>query len=151
MGEYDNKIKKLERTYSETNVAKGEVLKKDTISQINQTYNRKLQKRRVDSILSLVFNRDSIKEEVHDIVDDYGLKELCKNCKEELIISCIILYVTRSRNTNYRIENSPLWKKYGLDWKKYSLIVSKISMKAREERKIRTNKYYIDNEDLVRW
>ena len=151
MASYKNRIKNLEKKYTETNVAQGEVLKKDTISQINKNYNKKLQKRRIDSILSEVFNRDSIKNEVHDIIDDYGLKELCKNCKDELIISCIILYVTKMRNTNYKIENSPLWKKYDLTWRKYSLIVSRLCYKAREERNIRTNKYYVDNEDFVRW
>ena len=148
---YSNRIKNLEKKYSETNIAKDEVLNKDTISQINKTYNKKLRKRNVDAILNEVSNRDSIKTEVHDIVDDFGLKELCKNCKEEVIISCIILYVSRIRNNNFRIDKSPLWRKYNLTWQKYSLIVSRLCSKAREERKIRTNKYYVDNEDFIRW
>ena len=149
--DYGQRIKILERKYSETNVAKDEVLNKDTISEINKNYNKKLRKRSVDSILSQVNNRDSIKKEVHDIVDDYGLKELCKNCKEELIISCIILYVSKARNNNFRINKSPLWDRYKITWQKYSLIVSRLAIKAREERTVNNTKYYVDNEDGVRW
>ena len=149
--DYKNRIKILERKYSETNVAKGEKLNKETISEINKTYNKKLRKRQVDSVLSLVNNRDSIKHEVHDIIDDYGLKSLCSGCKAEVVISCVILYVSKTRNSEFHIEQSGLWKRYDLNWKVYSNIVGKLSMKAREERKIRTNKYYVDNEDFVRW
>ena len=149
--DYKNRIKSLEKKYSTTNINKGEELTKETISQINKEYHKKLRKRQVDSILALVNNRDSIKQEVHDIINDYGLKGFCRNCKAEVIISCVILYVCKTRNRKFDIEHSGLWKRYDLNWKVYSNVVTKLSMKSREERKIRTNKHYVDNEDFIQW
>lgn len=151
MNDYKQTIKKLERKYSETNIAQGEVVSKDTKKRINQNYYQKQQKRIVDGILNDVKNKDSIKNEVHDIIDDYGVKELCKNCKEEIIISSIIIYCLKTRNPNRDVSTYHIWNKYGLTWQKYSLVLTRLLQKAREERKIKTNKYYVDNENFVRW
>ncbi len=138
---YSNRIKSLERKYSETNVSKGECLPKSRISKINKDYYKNQQRRRVDTILNNVKNKDSIKEEVHDIVKHNTLKELCYNCKEETIIAAIILYVQHNRNRHYRIESTGLWANYDLSWRKYSVIVERLLMKERRENKpIRSDK-----------
>ena len=131
------RIKNLERRYSETNISKGEVLFPDTISKINKKYNKNQQKRRVDAILNNVKNKDSIKEEVHSIIRDVELKSLCRNCSEEQIISIIILYVQRSRNSKYRIERTGLWNKYELNWLKYSLIIERLLKWTREQKRVK--------------
>ena len=130
---YTKRIKNLERKYSETNVAKGEILSADTRKQINKNYYDNQQKRRVDAILNNVKNKDSIKEEVHDIVKETKLKQLCKNCKEEQIIAVIILYCLKTRNPRFNPEQNPLWKKYALNWKKYSLIIGRLLQETRKK------------------
>lgn len=126
-----NRIKYLQRKYSETNIAQGEVLPKQRISQINKTYNDNQKRRRVDGILNKVKNRDSIKEEVHQIVNEIPLKSLCYNCKEELVIAAIILYVSKTRIKGYRIDRTALWNEYNLDWQKYALIVTNLAKETR--------------------
>lgn len=126
------------------------MLSAETRKQINRTYYKNQQKRTVDGILNEVRNRNSIKEEVHDIVDDIKLSNLCGNCKEEVIIACIILYCSKMRNTSYQIETSSLWKKYGLTWKQYSLIISRLLQQTRANQKVKT-KHYVDNENFIRW
>ena len=123
---YKNDIQKLEKKYSETNVAKGEVLNRQSIRRINDNYNKNQQKRRVDAILNNVKNKDAIKKEVHNIVKHVKLKTLCYNCKEEQIIAIIILYVQRRRNSSYRVETTALWKHNDLTWQKYSLILERL-------------------------
>lgn len=148
---YEKHIRNLEYKYSETNIAKGEVLFPDTIRTINRKYNSNQQKRRVDAILNNVKNKDSIKEEVHDIIGNVELKSLCKNCKEEVIIAIIILYVQRSRNPQYRVNRTKLWKDYDLDWLKYSLIMERLLKWTRERQTFIKNDNKVDNEDLIRW
>lgn len=129
------RIEKNLKKYSETNIAQGEALPKATISRINKNYNTNQQKRRVDTILNNVRNKDSIKEEVYQIINEIpSLKKLCVNCKEELIISVIILYVLKSRNPRYHIERTALWKTYKLDWKKYSLIIGRLLQESRKSK-----------------
>ena len=127
---YGKRIKYLEKKYSETHLAKDEMLFPDTISRMRKTYNKNQQKRRVDTILNNVKNKDSIKAEVHDIISDVELKSLCRNCKEEQIIAIIILYVQRSRNTSYRIERTALWREYGL-------IIERLLKWTREQGKLK--------------
>lgn len=131
----DNKrrINQLIKKYSETNIAKGEVLPKQTIKRINKNYNDNQKRRRVDGILNKVKNRDSIKEEVHQIVADIPLKSLCYNCKEELVIAAIILYVSKTRIKGYRIDRTALWNEYNLDWQKYALIVTNLAKESRKK------------------
>ena len=148
---YKNRIRNLERKYSETHIAYDEVLNTESIRKINQNYNQNQQRRRVDAILNNVRNKESIKEEVHDITKNVCLKDLCKNCKEELIISCIILYVQRTRNPQYRIDRTSLWNKYEITWLKYSLIVERLLQWTRENKTYIKNDDKVDNEDFIRW
>ena len=145
---YKTRIKILEKKYSETNVSKGEHLSKERISKINKDYYKNQQRRRVDTILNNVKNKDSIKEEVHDIVKYNTLKELCYNCKEETIIAAIILYVQHNRNRKYRIEQSGLWANYGLSWRKYSVIVERLLMNERKSKPVKVDKM-IDIVDYI--
>ena len=132
-----NRIHYLERTYSETNVAKGEVLSSPTVRRINKNYYDNQRRRRVDGILNDVRNRDTIKEEVHGIISELpNLNILCKGCDEEIIISSIILYVQKSRNYQYRVDRTSLWNKYNLTWQKYALIISNLLKETRKTRKI---------------
>lgn len=147
---YKTDILNLEKKYSETNVSQGEALSNETKKRINQNYNRNQQKRRVDAILNNVKNKDSLKEEVHDIIRTVNLKELCKNCKEEVIIAVIILYVQKSRNSEFRVNRTRLWREYDLTWLKYSLILERLLQQTRESKPIRTNKK-VDNEQLIYW
>lgn len=132
---YKNRIEYLEKKYSETNIAKGEILQPETIRRINKNWYDNQQRRKVDAILNNVKNKDSIKEEVHQIIVEVpSLKYLCQNCKEELIISVIILYVQKTRNKDYRIDRSALWNKYNITWRKYSLIIEKLLSVTRKNR-----------------
>lgn len=148
---YSNRIQNLERKYSETNVAKDEVLNTSTIRRINQKYNKNQQKRRVDAILNNIRNKDSIKEEVHDIIGNVQLKTLCHNCREEQIIAIIILYVQRTRNSKYRVDRTSLWREYELSWLKYSLIIERLLKWTREQQTMIKTDRKVDNEDLIRW
>ena len=148
---YKNRIRNLERKYSETNVGKNEMLNTDTIRKINKNYNKNQQKRRVDAILNNIKNKDSIKEEVHDIIKNVELKSLCWNCREEQIIAIIILYVQRSRNSNYRVDRTSLWREYELSWLKYSLIMERLLKWTREQQTMIKTDRKVDNEDLIRW
>lgn len=148
---YSNRIRNLERKYSETNVSKDEVLNTDTIRKINKTYNKNQQKRRVDAILNNIRNKDSIKEEVHDIIRNVELKSLCWNCREEQIIAIIILYVQRTRNNKYRVDRTSLWREYELSWLKYSLIIERLLKWTREQQTMIKTDRKVDNEDLIRW
>ena len=148
---YSNRIRNLERKYSETNVSEGEVLNTDTVRRINQKYNKNQQKRRVDAILNNIKNKDSIKEEVHDIIKNVELKSLCWNCREEQIIAIIILYVQRTRNSKYRVDRTSLWREYELSWLKYSLIIERLLKWTREQQTMIKTDRKVDNEDLIRW
>jgi len=132
-----NRIRYLERKYSETNVAQDEILAPATVQKINKKYNDNQRKRRVDAILNNVKNKDLVKEEVHKIVDELpSIDILCQNCKEEVIISCIILYVMRARNKQYRVERTSLWNTYNITWQKYALIISNLLKETRKNRKL---------------
>ena len=148
---YSNRIRNLERKYSETNVSKDEVLNTDTVRRINRKYNKNQQKRRVDAILNNIRNKDSIKEEVHDIIKNVELKSLCWNCREEQIIAIIILYVQRTRNNKYRVDRTSLWREYELSWLKYSLIIERLLKWTREQQTMIKTDRKVDNEDLIRW
>lgn len=147
---YWGRIKQLEKKYSETNISKGEELTKETKRRINKNYYDNQQRRLVDAMLNNVKNKDSIKEEVHDIVKNTQLKSLCYRCTEEYIIAVIILYCQRSRNHKYMVERTALWKKYGITWRKYGLIVERLLQQSRAASKIKTD-VKVDNEDFIRW
>ena len=147
--DYSKRIRNLEKKYSETNINSRDVLFTSTVKKINKTYNDNQQKRRVDTILNNINNKDSIKEEVHDIVKSNNLKELCRNCREEQIIAVIILYVQRTRNSKYRIDRTRLWREYDLSWLKYSLIIERLLKATREQTRVKSD-VVVDN-DGVRW
>ena len=147
--DYSKRIRNLEKKYSETNINSREVLFPSTVKKINKTYNDNQQKRRVDTILNNINNKDSIKEEVHDIVKSNNLKELCRNCREEQIIAVIILYVQRTRNSKYLIDRTSLWREYDLSWLKYSLIIERLLKATREQTRVKSD-VVVDN-DGVRW
>ena len=148
---YNKRIHYLEKKYSETNIARGEKLSASTKKRINKNYNQNQQRRRVDAILSDVKKKESIKKEVHDIVQNAPLKELCKNCKDEPIITILILYVQTTRNPHYRIDRTALWQKYEVTWLKYSLIIERLLQWTREQKTfIKTDKK-VDNEQLICW
>lgn len=146
-----HRIHNLERKYSETNVAPEEKLFPSTIKKINKRYDKNQQKRRVDAILNNVKNKDSIKEEVHEIIETVNLNDLSRTYPEEQIIAIIILYVQRTRNSRYIIERTRLWRVYDLTWNKYSLIIERLLKWTREQQRIKTNKLVDLNEDMVRW
>lgn len=129
----ERRLKYLEKKYSETNVAKDEIL---PISKkvINKKYYNNQKRRRVDMILNEVKNRNTIKEEVHQIVKTIGdFNNICRNCTDEIIIATIILYVQKTRNTRFYPERTRLWRKYDLNWKTYSLILSRILEYTRKQ------------------
>lgn len=128
----ERRIKYLEKKYSETNIGMGEELFKPSIQRINKNYYNNQKKRRVDGILNEVKNRNSIKEEVHQIAASTSFKNLCYNCPEEQIIAAIILYVNKTRTKEYRIDRTALWTQYELDWKRYALIISNLLQITRE-------------------
>ena len=131
------RIEKLQREFSETNIKKGEMLSSETRSRINKNYKKNQLHRRVDGVLNHIRNKDTVKDEVHQIIDDLPtLQDLCRGCKEEVIISVIILYTLKSRNPRYYVERTSLWNKYGLTWQKYSLIVSRLLQASRESKKL---------------
>ena len=142
------RIEKLKKKYSETNIAKGERVSTATRKNINDKYYDNQQRRVVDGVLNNVRNKDTVKEEVHEIVKTVRLKDLCHNCEEELIISVIILYCFKSRNSQYRIERTRLWKEYNLNWRIYSLIISNLLKVTRENTDILVNKYVDENKIL---
>jgi len=148
---YKKHIKNLERKYSETNIAKDEMLSDETVREINDTYEKNQRKRRIDVILNNVKNKESIKKEVHNIADEIPYKEICKNCKESVVIAIVILYVQRTRNPHYRINRTALWSKYNLTWTKYSLIVERLLKWTREQKTFIKNDNKVDNEDFIRW
>lgn len=127
----ERRINYLQKKYSETNVGMGEELFKPSIQRINKNYYSNQQRRRVDGILNKARNRNTVKEEVHQIVADYPVKSLCYNCKEDEIIAAIILYVSRARVKSYRIDRTALWKEYNLTWQKYALIVTNLLREVR--------------------
>lgn len=127
----ERRINYLQKKYSETNVGMGEELFKPSIQRINKNYYSNQQRRRVDGILNKARNRNTVKEEVHQIVADIPLKSLCYNCKEDEIIAAIILYVSRARVKSYRIDRTALWREYNLSWQKYALIVTNLLREVR--------------------
>lgn len=147
---YRNHIHNLEKKYSKTNVAKDEILNPETITQINETYQRNQQKRRVDAILNNIKNKDSIKKEVHEIIGNVKLKSLCYNCREEQIIAIIILYVQRTRNHKYRIDRTRLWNEYELTWLKYSLIIERLLQWTREQQRVHVKEVERFDDPIIR-
>lgn len=86
----------------------------------------------MEQILTLAGSNEQVKTEVHYLINKTGdLKKLCRKCKEEQIISVIILHVTRTHNQHFNEEKMKIWNKYDLTWKLYSRIVSNLFKEFR--------------------
>jgi len=131
------RIEKNQKKYGDTNIAPKEIVSQGLRAEINKNYYSNQKRRLVDAILNNVRNKEVVKEDVHYIVKHFGLKKLCGNCKEEVIIAILILYCFKANNNDYRIDRTGLWKEYELTWQKYSLVITNLL------REIRANpKYY---------
>lgn len=133
-----NRLNYLSKEYSETNLNSKELVSPAYRSNINRNYKEKQDIFMIDSVLALIQPHvmKMVKEEVYQICNSFVLKELCYNCKIEVIISVIILYVWKTRYKSLKEERTALWRKYDLNWKKYSLIVGNILRKTRENGKV---------------
>lgn len=133
-----NRLNYLSNEFSETNLNSKELVSPTYRSQINKNYKEKQDIFIIDSVLALVQPNvmRMVKEEVYQICNSFVLKELCYNCKIEVIISIIILYVWKSRYKGLKEERTALWRKYELNWKTYCLIISNILRKTRENSKL---------------
>ena len=133
-----NRLNYLSKEFSETNLNSKEIVSPAFRSKINKNYKEKQDIFLIDSVLALVqpYVMRMVKEEVYQICNSFILKDLCHTCKIEAIISVIILYVWRCRDKTLREERTSLWKQYNLTWKQYSLIVSNILRKTRENTKV---------------
>ena len=128
------RIEKLQKRFSETNIAQHECVSAEYRAKINQNNRANERIRMVDSVLTLVREeiRLKIKEEVYYFVKNYRLKELCSTCKIEEIIAILCLYCWRTYNQKLKEEETKLWKQYHLSWKKYSRVISNVLRKTRE-------------------
>ena len=129
-----NRLKHLEYEYGETNLNSDEIVSKAYRSQINRKYKEKQDIFIIDSVLyQLDPNvQKMIKTEVYQICNNVRFKELCYNCAIEEIIACIILYVWKTRHKKLREEQTGLWRKYNLSWRKYALVLGRLLQKTRE-------------------
>lgn len=128
------RIEKLQRRFSETNIAKDEIISPTYRAKINRNTRANERIRMVDDVLTLVREeiRIKIKEEVYYFVKNYRLKELCSTCSIEEIIAVLCLYSWRSYNYKLKEEETKLWKTYNLSWKLYSRVISNLLRKTRE-------------------
>ena len=130
-----NRIKYLEKRYSQMNITKDECVSKEYHAKINKNYNNSLKKRQIDMLLTEIRNPLTVKDEVHGICAEIdNLKTLCRTCKVEQIIAVIILYVQRIHNNNLYEEKTALWNHYDLTWKLYSRIVARLLVETRKRR-----------------
>lgn len=138
---YEKRIKRLQYEYGESNLNSRELVSPTYRKQINKKYYDKQNIFIIDGVLAELDPNvmRMIKKEVYQICNSVVLKELCHNCKIEVIISAIILYVWRTRRKQLRIEQTKLWKKYELDWRKYALIMSRLLQKTRERGILKRN------------
>lgn len=132
-----NRIRYLEEKYSETNIAQGEILSKETKYKINHNYQKTQKRRIIDSILLQTNNPNTIKEEVHNICEEVDdLKRLCRTCSIEQIVTVIILYVQRLHNPRFVEEERSIWRKYQISWKMYGKIMANLLRETRRNRRL---------------
>ena len=138
---YEKKIRRLEYEYGESNLNSRELVSPTYRKKINKKYYDKQNIFIIDGVLAELEPNvmRMIKKEVYQICNSVVLKELCYNCKIEAIIAAIILYVWRTRHKQLRVEQTKLWKKYDLDWRKYALIMSRLLQKTRERGILKRN------------
>lgn len=135
----ENRINHLIDKYGETKVAPYECLPKDSRAKINKGYYKNnIQKNRVQQILNETTTTKQIEIEVHELIINLDtLKQLCPRCKEEQIISTIILFIIRTYNNNFIEERTKIWKKYSLNWKIYSRIIANLLKELRKKQPIK--------------
>lgn len=134
----ENRIQYLIDKYGETKIAPYECLPKDSRAKINQQYYKNnIQKNRVQQILNETNTTKQIETEVHELIQKTELKQLCPKCKEEQIISTIILFIIRTYNNNFIEERTRIWKKYKLNWKIYSRIIANLLKNMRKNQPIK--------------
>ena len=129
-----NRIKKLEYEFGESNLNSKEVVSSTYRREIDKKYKEKQDIFIIDSVLNnLEPNvQRMIKKEVYQMCNSFRLKDLCYNCKIEVIIAIIILYVWKTRYDGLREEQTRLWRKYDLTYRKYALVLRKLLQKTRE-------------------
>ena len=133
-----NRLDYLSNEFSESNMNSKEIISPTLRSEINKKYKEKQDTFDIDRVLNLTkpYVQKMVKEEVYQICNSFQLVELCYNCKIEVIISVIILYVWKRRNSHLKEEQTVLWRKYRLTWRKYGLIVGRLLEKTRENGKL---------------
>lgn len=129
-----NRLEKLVYEFGETNLNSDEIVSPTYRKEINKKYHEKQNIYIIDSVLNLLDPsvHKMIKDEVYQICNSFRLKDLCYNCKIEVIIAVIILYVWKTRHSKLREEQTKLWKHYDLSYRKYALILGNILRKTRE-------------------
>ena len=129
-----NRLKHLQYEYGETNLNSKEIVSATYRSEINRKYKAKQDIFIIDSVLSQLEPnvQRMIKEEVYQICNNVRFKDLCYNCPIEQIITVIILYVWKTRHKTLREDQSRLWSKYDLSWRKYALVLGRLLQKTRE-------------------
>ena len=132
------RIRKLEQRYSEYNFAKDEIVSPEYRKTINQKYRKTEQRNHINSVLTEVHEgvRIKVKNEVHEIFKNITVKELCYNCKFELIVAVVILYVWKIHYPKLREETTKIWNKYDVTWRKYALIMRKLLLLQRENNRL---------------
>lgn len=91
----------------------------------------------MQQILNETNTTKQIETEVHELIQKTELKQLCPRCKEEQIISTIILFIIRTYNNNFIEERTRIWKKYKLNWKIYSRIIANLLKNMRKNQPIK--------------
>lgn len=134
-----NRLKRLQYEYGETNFNSEEIVSKEYRREINKKYKKKQDIFVIDGVLYDLdpHVRKMIKEEVYQICNSFKLKDLCYNCKIEVIIAIIILYVWKTRHKKLREDQTKLWRKYDLTYRKYALILGNLLRKTREDSTIK--------------
>lgn len=129
-----NRIKKLQYRYGESNMHCKEIVSPSYKSKIDKKYKDKQDIFIIDGVLTNLDNnvRKMIKKEVYQICNTFRLKDLCYNCKIEVIIAIIALYVWKTRHSSLREDQTRIWRVYELTYKKYALVLGKLLQKTRE-------------------
>ena len=135
----NNRIKRLEYEFGETNFNSDEIVSPIYRSKINKKYKEKQDIFIIDSVLlQLEPNvQKMIKREVYQICNSVRFKDLCYNCKIEEIIAMIVLYVWKTRHRKLREDQTGLWRKYNLNWRKYAMVLGRLLQKSRENTPIK--------------
>ena len=130
-----NRINYLNKEFSEVHLNSDECVTPPYKSRVNQNYRERERIKTVDDVLYTLpsYTASLLKEQVYYIVNHYRLKELCGNCKIEVIIACIVIFVWKDYNKRLIFNKNSLWKKYKLSWEIYARIIDNLLRKTREQ------------------